>query len=62
MTQTNALSRQPTKLDLASHARFKFSIIKLPKVEYFCTSANVPGISMTSSFTTNTTKRYTCSW
>ena len=46
MTQTNALSRQPTKLDLASPQQFKFSIIKLPKVEYFCTSANVPGISL----------------
>ena len=49
MTQTNALSRQPTKLDLASPQQFKFSIIKLPKVEYFCTSANVPGISMASA-------------
>ena len=49
MTTTNALSRQPTKLDLASPQQFKFSIIKLPKVEYFCTSANVPGISMTSA-------------
>ena len=46
MTTTNALSRQPTKLDLASPQQFKFSIIKLPKVEYFCTSANVPGISL----------------
>ena len=49
MTTTNALSRQPTKLDLASPQQFKFSIIKLPKVEYFCTSANVPGISMASA-------------
>tara|TARA_B100000085_G_scaffold17631_1_gene15191 strand:+ start:158 stop:781 length:624 start_codon:yes stop_codon:yes gene_type:complete len=49
MTTTNALSRQPTKLDLASPQQFKFSIIKLPKVEYFCTSANVPGVSMPSA-------------
>ena len=49
MTTTNALSRQPTKLDLASPQQFKFSIIKLPKVEYFCTSANVPGISLGSA-------------
>ena len=38
MTTTNALSRQPSKLDLPT--QFKFTIIKLPKVEYFCT-ANV---------------------
>jgi|TARA_B100001093_G_scaffold457644_1_gene469478 hypothetical protein len=49
MTTTNALSRQPTKLDLASPAQFKFSIIKLPKVEYFCTSANIPEVSMPSA-------------
>ena len=46
MTTTNALSRQPTKLDLASPQQFKFSIIKLPKVEYFCTSVNIPGVSL----------------
>ena len=52
MTTTNALSRQPTKLDLASPQQFKFSIIKLPKVEYFCTSANVPGM-LGTAITTN---------
>jgi hypothetical protein len=46
MTTTNSLSRQPTKLDYASPTQFKFSIIKLPKVEYFCTAANIPGISL----------------
>ena len=46
MTTINSLSRQPTKLDYASPTQFKFSIIKLPKVEYFCTSVNVPGISL----------------
>ena len=46
MTVTNSLSRQPTKLDYASPTQFKFSIIKLPKVEYFCTAANIPGISL----------------
>jgi hypothetical protein len=48
MTTTNALDRQPTKLDYASPTQFKFNIIKLPKVEYFCTAINVPGISMSS--------------
>ena len=46
MTVTNSFSRQPTKLDYASPTQFKFSILKLPKVEYFCTSVNIPGISL----------------
>ena len=48
MTITKALDRQPTKLDYASPTQFKFTITKLPKVEYFCTAANVPGISIPS--------------
>ena len=35
MTTTNSLTRQPTKLDYASPTQFKFSILKLPKVEFF---------------------------
>ena len=46
MTVTNSLTRQPTKLDYASPTQFKFSILKLPKVEYFCTSVNIPGITL----------------
>jgi len=46
MTVTNSLARQPTKLDYASPTQFKFSILKLPKVEYFCTSVNIPGINL----------------
>ena len=46
MTTINSLSRQPTKLDYASPTQFKFSINKLPKVEYFCTAVNVPGITL----------------
>tara|TARA_Y100001937_G_scaffold76846_1_gene104329 strand:- start:38 stop:661 length:624 start_codon:yes stop_codon:yes gene_type:complete len=46
MTVTNSLTRQPTKLDYASPTQFKFSILKLPKVEYFCTSVNIPGIEL----------------
>lgn len=45
---TSGLERQPTQLDYASPTQFKFSILKLPKVEYFCTSVNVPGISLES--------------
>ena len=46
MTIINSNTRQPTKLDYASPTQFKFSIIKLPKVEYFCTAANIPGITL----------------
>ena len=46
MTVTNSYTRQPTQLDYASPTQFKFNIVKLPKVEYFVTSVNVPGISM----------------
>ena len=49
MTVTNSLLRQPTKLDYASPTQFKFSILKLPKVEYFCTAANIPGIELTGA-------------
>ncbi len=55
MTTINSLSRQPTKLDYASPTQFKFSIIKLPKVEYFCTAVNIPGISLGDTKTQATT-------
>ena len=45
---TTLKNRQPTKLDYASPTQFKFGIAKLPKVEYFCTAANIPGISIPS--------------
>ena len=56
MTETNAITRQPTQLDYASPAQFKFKITKLPKVEYFCTEINIPGLQM-SSATQNTALR-----
>jgi len=49
MTVTNSFTRQPTKLDYASPTQFKFSILKLPKVEYFCTAVNIPGIELTGA-------------
>ena len=49
MTTTNAYSRQPTKLDYASPTQFKFQIMKLPKVEYFTTACNIPGISLNAT-------------
>ena len=46
MTELSSLTRQPTKLDYAAATQFKFNIIKLPKVEFFCTSVNIPGITL----------------
>ena len=46
MTTINSISRQPTQQDYASPSQFKFSISKLPKVEFFCTEVNIPGISL----------------
>ena len=41
MVQINSLQRQPTELDYADPTKFKFSINKLPKVEYFTTACNL---------------------
>ena len=49
MTTTNAYDRQPTKFDYASPQQFKFQISKLPKVEYFCTAVNIPGVAVSST-------------
>jgi len=45
-TETSPLSRQPNVLDYSSPTQFRFLINQLPKVQYFTTSANVPGISL----------------
>ena len=45
---TSGLSRQPTQLDYASPTQFKFNVVKIPKVEYFVTSINIPGITLGS--------------
>ncbi len=46
MTTTNSYLRQPTSQDYASPTQFKFSILKLPKVEFFVTQVNIPGITL----------------
>ena len=48
-TTINALARQPKELDYADPTKFKFSINKLPKVEFFTTQANIPGINLGES-------------
>ena len=49
MTTTTAIDRQPTKFDYASPTQFKFQLTKLPKVEYFTTACNIPGISLSTA-------------
>ena len=45
-TETSPLNRQPTKLDYAAPTQFRFLINQLPKVQYFTTACNIPGISL----------------
>ena len=46
VTATSPLARQPDKLDYASPTQFRFGIHQLPKVEFFATAVNLPGISL----------------
>ena len=46
MTTTNVQTRQPAKMDYASPVQFRFKIAKLPQVEFFIQTVNLPGISM----------------
>ena len=46
MTETNIINREPAKLDYASPIQFRFKMAKLPKVEFFVQTANIPGISL----------------
>lgn len=46
MVNTDMLSRQPTELDYADPSKFKFTITKLPKVEFFTTNVLLPGVNL----------------
>jgi len=46
MAELKALSRLPTNLDYASASQFRFSINRLPEVEYFVTKANLPTVTL----------------
>ena len=46
MTDTNIQTRQPSKMDYASPVQFRFKIAKLPQVEFFIQTVNLPGISI----------------
>jgi hypothetical protein len=49
MTTTNVIQREPSKSDYASPIQFRFKCTKLPTVEFFVQSANIPGISLGSA-------------
>jgi len=49
MTDTNIQTRQPDKMDYASPVQFRFKIAKLPQVEFFIQTVNLPGISITEA-------------
>jgi len=46
MTTIKTVSRAPDKLDYASPIQFKFTCAKLPTVEFFCQTANIPSITL----------------
>ena len=46
MTDTNITDRTPSKFDYASPIQFRFKMTKLPTVEFFVQSANIPGITL----------------
>jgi len=46
MTTSNVIDRTPSKLDYASPIQFRFKMTKLPNVEFFIQSANIPGITL----------------
>ena len=49
MTTTNVITREPSKSDYASPIQFRFKCTKLPTVEFFVQSANIPGINLGSA-------------
>ena len=53
MTTTNVVNRTPDKQDYASPVQFRFKCTKLPLVEFFVQSVNLPGINLGSAQQTN---------
>ena len=49
MTTVNVIDREPSKLDYASPIQFRFKMTKLPNVEFFVQTANIPGINLGST-------------
>ena len=46
MTDINALTRQQEEIDYSAPSQYRFSIIQLPKVQFFTTACNIPGVNM----------------
>ena len=46
MTDTNVIDRTPNKFDYASPIQFRFKMTKLPNVEFFVQTANIPSITL----------------
>ena len=46
MTDINALTRQPEEIDYSAPSQYRFSIIQLPKEQFFTTACNIPGVNM----------------
>ena len=46
MTDTNIIDRTPNKFDYASPIQFRFKMTKIPNVEFFVQTANIPGIGL----------------
>ena len=46
MTTSNVIDRTPSKFDYASPIQFRFKITKLPKVEFFIQTANIPSVTL----------------
>ena len=49
MTELNVNTRQPSKLDYASPIQFRFKMNKIPKVEFFVQTCNLPGLTMNNT-------------
>ena len=46
MTDLSAINRQPETIDYSAPTQYRFTILQLPKVQFFTTACNVPGINM----------------
>jgi hypothetical protein len=51
---TNVLNRQPDNFDFARPTQFRFSLLKVPNVEYHVTEVNLPGIAFGGDAIMNT--------
>ena len=56
-------TREPSVLDYASPVQFRFKCSKLPTVEFFCQTANIPGmVQLVLHQCQQALKAYTNTW